>query len=169
MANITLGFLNLPYMRENIQSPITAARIERRRIREGGKRKYYSRTRTTEQVSGYLENKYHILDMFWKKHEDDIEQLVSDIYEERLQQVMEGKLRIPEDNFARLARPAVPKIERMFRSFLDNREMDGMVSGVPVKAAIKGKKSALIHRKPGRQSFINTGLYRAAFRATVES
>jgi hypothetical protein len=54
----------------------------------------------------------------------------------------------------------------MFRQFLDREEMNGLVAGVPTKAALGGARHGRgkITRRGQRPSFIDTGIFRASFR-----
>jgi hypothetical protein len=162
--NINFGFVNTPYFSDTVRRPMSAAREEERRNRKRGFRK----TKTAEKVSDYLENRYQITDVFWQLHEDDINLLIEEIVSERLQKVLDGELRISDTSFARMAKPAFPKIEKMFRNFLDMREMDGIVPGVPTRASVLGLSPWFLHKRPGRPSFVDTGIYRASFRCWAE-
>ena len=62
-------------------------------------------------------------------------------------------------------------IEERFRRFIDDRELDGRVSGVPTQAALKGVNHRLKHpyakSNPSRPSFLDTGLYQANARVWI--
>jgi hypothetical protein len=161
--DIYFGFVNTPYQWSTVTRPMTAAREEAKRPRRRGFRK----TKTADQISDYLEDKYNITDIFWQLHEDDILGLIESIAAERLQKVMDGTLKIKDTSMARMAKPAFPKIEQMFRQFIDMREMDGIIPGVPTQASIIGK-SRWFGKNPGRPSFKDTGIYRASFRCWAE-
>lgn len=64
------------------------------------------------------------------------------------------------------------EIEGAFRQFLEQQEMDGRVDGVPTKASLKGVNHRFAHPyakdNASRPSFIDTGLYSAAFKAWVD-
>jgi hypothetical protein len=62
---------------------------------------------------------------------------------------------------------ATSKIERRFKEFLTNKEMDGQ-PGVPTKAALAGRSKRFKRayaKRPSRPSFVDTGLYRGAFKS----
>ena len=64
------------------------------------------------------------------------------------------------------------KIEQKFRSNLMRQRYDGMISGVPTLASLKGVSHVRSHpyakANPQRPSFVDTGMYRDSFRAWVE-
>jgi hypothetical protein len=65
------------------------------------------------------------------------------------------------------AAKSIQRGEELFRKMLDNKELDGQVAGVPTMASQRGYRFGRSN-KPGRPSFVDTGLYRDSFRITVE-
>ena len=62
---------------------------------------------------------------------------------------------------------AESEIETAFKLFLGQQEMNGVVPGVPTKAALKGVNHRMLHpyaKRGPRSSFIDTGLYQANFK-----
>ena len=58
------------------------------------------------------------------------------------------------------------QIETLFRDFLDKKQMDNLVNGVPTEAAKAGVNHRFKsgHGPENRPSFIDTGLYQSAFK-----
>lgn len=165
---IYLGFEETPYTSVLERGHIVTLRKKRRELRESRKRGFKT-GKTAGTVADYLEKQYHIVDVFWAMHGDEVVDLINDIAAERLEKVLAGELNIKDTSLARMSKPAMPKIQAMFRNFLDKREMDGQ-EGVPTTAAINGI-SHWYRQERGRgqrPSFVDSGIYRAAFRAWIE-
>ncbi len=67
---------------------------------------------------------------------------------------------------------ATEELGDAFRIFIDQKELDGVIPGVPTQAALRGVNHRLMRpyakSNPVRPSFKDTGLYEASFRAWVE-
>jgi hypothetical protein len=163
--SLKMGFINTPYTAESIARPATAARAESRRQR----RRSFSKTITAEDVAAILEAKYQVLDEFTKLHVAEIQLAILSQFERVAGDVTSGARR--SSNLGNLLKPATKEIEAMFKKFLDTEEMNGRVPGVPTKAALTGVRhgrgSKTMQGTP-RPSFIDTGIYRASFRAWVD-
>jgi hypothetical protein len=63
------------------------------------------------------------------------------------------------------------RVIQRFQNFIREREMDGVIPGVPTMASWRGVNHNLSHpyarRNPIRPSFIDTGLYLGSFKAWV--
>ena len=70
--------------------------------------------------------------------------------------------RLTQDPFA----DAMSHGEALFRTFLEQKDMDGLVGGVPTAASLAGVSHRFKRRKgtPGRPSFVDTGQFSAAFK-----
>jgi hypothetical protein len=120
---------------------------------------------STGDVAEILEDKYHVMELF-------VEELGLDTILKALDHSMaEGMANIimgaPAD--LDITYEAMQELEAAFRIFIDQRELDGVVPGVPTLAALKGVNHRLKHPyakgNPERPSFKDTGLYQAAFKA----
>jgi hypothetical protein len=62
-------------------------------------------------------------------------------------------------------------IQNMFRQFLDREEMNGLVDGVPTKAALGGARHGRgeFTRRGQPPSFIDIGIYHASFRCWADT
>jgi hypothetical protein len=169
-TNISLhmGFINTPYTAETISRPITSAKAESKRKRRRG----FSKTMTAEDVAKILEGKYGIVETFQRIYEDDITRIIHEGFGEIVtNMISEGKASTTA-KLKNLMKPNTNQIERMFRSFLDAEEMNGMAAGVPTQAAMRGVRhgrgSKTLRGQP-RPSFIDTGIYRASFRCWTDT
>lgn len=128
---------------------------------------------TTGDVAEILEAKYHIMQLFFDRHEQEIANALAESMSGAIENLLLGA---PASNnpFG----SAENTIRSLFVTFLDNEELAG-IKGVPTKAALDGVNSRLKNPKGGhvkprkkigkrRPSFIDTGLYRTAFMAWME-
>ena len=136
----------------------------------------HTSSETTGDVATWLEDKYHVMEIFYDMHQGDIiEALESDICA-ALENTLAGH---PSKGDVFLG--AYGKIENEFHKYLDGEEMKGHVDGVPTQAALKGISSRFkkgknnIYRKGktiatgvARPSFIDSGLYRQMFKAWIK-
>ena len=140
MPEIHLGVLDLPYADSDSQGE------------------------TTGDVAGYIETKYHVMRIFVEENMDDIALEVEKRLDGEIESLLQGRpfLESPIVEF--------PKVEMMFRDFLDSNEIQTIFTH-RIAAADKGyssrKKKKGEVRKP-RQAFIDTGLYQSSFRAWMD-
>lgn len=121
---------------------------------------------STGDVAEILEARYGIMQFFWDRYGDEIREVIADALRGRMENQLMGAPTTDE----LLPVGSLSKVEEMFRSFLDNREMDGRVAGVPTGAARMGVSHRMLHpyaRRAERPSFIDTGQYSTHFRAFV--
>lgn len=136
----------------------TGKRTRATKAKKGG-----GRTVTTGDVAGWLEDRYHPMEVFFNVDGGCIsalEESVQDAIEDVLMGAPGG------DPFG----AATTGIEARFKAFLSNRVMETLgIPGVPTLAALEGRSSRFKRlRGPRRPSFIDTGLYQASFKAWVE-
>lgn len=119
-----------------------------------------SGAQTTGDVAGWLENKYHVMEIFYELHEEEIVEIIGRWYLTQHEAAMMGG----SPNMQGF----IDEIAVLFHQFIDTKEMDGTATpGVPTKASLKG----IDHRRknnrgvPGRPSFRDTGNYEDSFRA----
>ena len=130
-----------------------------------GKGKVASGTQTTGDVAGWLEDRYHVMEIFGELHIGDIAKSLESSVAGALESLMAGG-----PSTLNAFGSATSEIEDQFKQFLSNKEMDALgYPGVPTQAALEGINPRLKRgRGPPRPSFIATGLYQANFRAWVD-
>ena len=123
---------------------------------------------TTGDVAGFLENRYHIMELFWETHHQEITDLLTESVAGHLENLLAGAPMLVENPFM----GGSEGIENLFRKFLSDREVENLgIPGVPTKAALEGVSARFksgYNPKGRRPSFIDTGLYEAAFRAWAD-
>lgn len=122
---------------------------------------------TTGDVAGWLETRYHVMEIFYEVHKDDVfAKALEDSVEGALQSLLMGAPATID-----IYGSATSAIEIAFKKFIDTKEMDSIgVAGVPTHASIIGIRSRFKNRRdPGRPSFQDTGLYETSFKAWVDS
>lgn len=124
---------------------------------------YTNGSESTGDVAQYLEDKYHVMDVFAGSHIDEIADDMADSVAGVLESIMAGAP-LTLDPFA----DAMGKTKDRFHQFLTTEEMAGW-PGVPTQAALDGRTSRRKNKiGPRRPSFIDTGLYFSSFKAWVE-
>ena len=128
---------------------------------------------TTGEVAEILEDKYHVMRIFFEEHEKKIGEALAKAMSDQLAQRMAGidqPLNLGDATF---------RIESMFRDFLDSNEIQNILPK-RIQAADEGRTSRkklgkeakkMVGKRPKRkegtprQAFIDSGLYQAAFRS----
>lgn len=127
-------------------------------------RAYDYEARSATQVAEYLEARYGIVETFWEMKQDRIYDILADVQEKAIEDIAAGKKRKVV-----LRRPDALKIERIFKSAINNREFDGVVPGAPTAVALSGRSRYRGQRRgSSRASFVDSGTYRDSFRVWVE-
>jgi hypothetical protein len=119
--------------------------------------------KTTGKVAGYLEDRYHVMEVFYETHVEKIGEWLTEAISDEVEAIMNGVAPKPDPFY-----DANKKIESRFKEFLYLREMDGLgVPGVPTRAAKMGVDHRLAKpyakKNPERPSFIDTGTYESHF------
>ena len=154
---LNLGFEKYPYTMKSSRT---------RKILGKGAKIYpsYGAGKDTAEVAQELEEEYKVVEIFWDIYGDTISENLTDAYGDAIQAVVdlsEFPKKVVSDEFTQ-------SIQEDFRGYLDHEE-----HGIKTMAAARGVSHLLPHPysknnpKP-RPSFIDTGLYRSAFRAWVE-
>lgn len=117
---------------------------------------------TTLEVAKILEAKYHVMEVFYELHVGDIAAVIIQSLQSQIRSITVG-LPVGPDPWGN----ATGKMDAMFKTFLSQREMDGLgIPGVPTMAAQMGVNHRLKAKKGlPRPSFIDTGTYESNFRA----
>jgi len=122
------------------------------------------KTTTTGDVAEILEANYGVMRTFVELHEKDIANELSSQLMGMLESAKQGAP-LP------LGSIQFPKIDAMFRDYLDHGEWE-KTSGQPTQAAQNGvrtgKKRPYKKSNSPRPSFIDTGLYRGSFKTRVD-
>ena len=123
-----------------------------------------SQGETTGDVAGYIENKFHVMRIFVEENMDDIALEVGKRLAGEIESLVQGRPPIES--------PVVefPKVEMMFRDFLDSNEIQTIFTH-RIVAADKGystRKKKKGEARPPRPAFIDTGLYQTSFRSWMD-
>lgn len=131
---------------------------------------------TTGDVAGWLEDRYHIMRTFLELNEGFIEKCLVDAAAGAIESIAQGRpvsglnadLSTRLDARQLFGSSVNERIEERFRDFLDAGEMNRYL---PPDQQSQAAAQGINHRKKnpntgqGRQAFVDTGLYQAAFRA----
>jgi len=121
---------------------------------------------TTGDVAEILEAKYHIFEIFYREHEQDVANDVTDSMRGAVESYLMGAP-LNLNPFG----SATSSIENRMKQFLANSEMEKIgFPGVPTQAAIEGISHRFKNPRTGvrRPSFVDTGLYLASMTAWVD-
>ena len=155
MTTLHLGVVEFPYAHEPPEAKAKAKPSDTPNV-------------TTGDVAEILEEKYHVMRIFFELHAKEITKTLESGLSASLEALLSGAPP-PKNAF----QGAEEKIGEQFRQFLSSKEMEKIgYPGVPTKAALAGVNHRLKHpyaktNKP-RPSFIDTGLYQKSFRAWVD-
>jgi hypothetical protein len=127
----------------------------------------------TGDLAEMLEEKYHVMETFYNMNESTINGYLTDAFESAFEAAAMGAP--AGDPF----HAAAAKIETRFKEALSAKEFDRKIPGVPTQASLegtsqrfkkakerKGKKRR--SKRPGRPSFIDTGIYQSSFKSWVD-
>ncbi|HEX8711542.1 MAG TPA: hypothetical protein VF730_06690 [Terracidiphilus sp.] len=131
---------------------------------------------TTGDVASWLEERYHIMRTFVELNEGFIEKCLVDAASGAIESIAQGRpisglnagLGTRLDARQLFGSSVNERIEERFRDFLDSGEMNRYL---PPSQQSQAAAQGINHRKKnpntgqGRQAFVDTGLYQAAFRA----
>jgi len=162
---IQFGFDNVPYAaRYSQQSPISATLKRRRPKTLSAHQHSYGAGKTVGQVAEELEKKYSLLETFYGMEEDFIvDNVEGSIANGMVQGIIGGSWDYDWD--------ATP-LEGKFRRSLTGRKYDGVIRGVPTRAAQRGishlRADAFKKGAAPRPSFVDTTLYMRSFKAWTE-
>ena len=153
MPVLYLGVADVPY--NEPPSPV-------KRVR---KPKVTAATETTGDVAERLEDKYHIMRVFYEQHKIDVALAL----ESSLAGALENLLMGAPSTVSPLGDGA-SKIQTAFKKFLSEKEMDRLgYPGIPTKASLMGTSHRFKGKHgPPRPSFIDTSLYQSSFKAWID-
>lgn len=127
---------------------------------------------TTGDVAGWLEDKYHILEIFSQEHMQEIADSLEDGLSGALESLLMGAPAAEGDPFA----GGAAKIEEKMKDFISNNEMALLgYPGVPTQAALDRASGQKTNARKARKrssnavavSFYDSGLYQSSMKAWV--
>jgi len=165
MLTLHLGVFEFPY---STHVPESGRRVVHR-LRAGGSIETHTAApagaETTADIASILEEKYHVIEIFYQQNAQAIADMVAESMAGSLETLMMGQ--VPRDPML----GAMSAIEKLFKNFILSGEMEKLgYLGVPTQAALDGVNHALKLKKgPRRPSFKDTGLYMSAFHAWMSN
>jgi hypothetical protein len=166
---LNLGFESFPYPeRYGAASPLSPSVKGKAAKNLSRAQRSYGQGKTTRDVAGDLEAKYKIVEAFYEMEEDFITELI----EEKAAMDLDDILTMGTPSMEGMSFKETDKIEERFRRNLSYRRYDGIISGVPTLASLKGVSH--LRQRPyakgsgTRPSFVDTGLYSKSFRVWME-
>lgn len=117
---------------------------------------------TTTQVAKILEAKYHIIRIFAEQNNRKISRVVEETASRELSKIVINGKPVAKNIKSIATSEISPILSEGFKRFLDSNG-----TGILTKAAVRRAHGQGKKRNQGI-SFIDTGLYRSAFRAWVE-
>lgn len=122
---------------------------------------------TTGEVATILEDRYHVMETFFELKKDQIAEILAEGMADSINSLINGR---PPD--ASPTYDPEQQIELLFRTFLDANEMQTLAAKFGMNLTAAAARGDNARKKSGksnaRPTFIDTGTYRAAFRAWVE-
>lgn len=164
MPTLHLGVVDFPYVK-HVAPPQRRVAVK---TRKGGKPTAFtappSGGETTGDVATWLEDKYHVMEVFFEEAGvDSIRKAIEHSAEMAVEALILGN----QAPGLTLTSQAETEIKQAFDVFITLQLADGIIPGVPTQAALKGVNHSLLHpyakSNPERPSFRDTGTYRGAF------
>ena len=167
MPTLHLGVIDLPYIEDPAGAPKKIAKAGRKRPKPHKSHAGKYGNVTTGDVATFLENRYHLMEIFWELHKDEI----ADDFANSVAGSIETLLMGGPANLDVMG-TATSKLEDRFKQMLSQRELDTIgIPGIPTAAAEAGvshrHKSGFTKNRTPRPSFIDTGLFQASFKSWV--
>lgn len=124
--------------------------------------------KTTGDVAEILEDKYHIMRIFYEENEQFVADKLANAFAGALESLAQGAPYSPK-----MMKPVLPAVDERFRDFLSSDEMSRILPATQqIQAAQKGvshrKKKPYAKKNKARPAFIDTGLYQRSFRSWVD-
>lgn len=125
----------------------------------------YDDGKTTGDVAGYLENRYHPYEHFWQLHGQEVADDMADGLAGSLESILMGAPST-HDPFA----TAMSKTEKRFKDMISTGELERLgYPGLPTEAAKKGRSLRKKSKRGERRvSLRDTGLYMASFKSWID-
>ena len=164
---IILGVVDLPYVasvHEKVRLASAKARRQGKRVSAELEKLSSNPTgaQTTGDVARILEDKYHVMELFFEEHRQFIADHLAESVSDKMQDIISGA---PVGAGSPIDAGA-SEIEDRFKQFLSLQEVERLgIPGVPTQAALDGVNHRLKKKRGARRpSFIDTGLYEASFK-----
>lgn len=162
MPILHLGVIDIPYAYEK--------EVVGKKGKVLKKKKKVVHSQTTGDVAEILEDKYHIMELFFEEHE--AHNLITGAIEEALKGSLESMaMGAPptENPFA----AATQAIDEAFKRFITEGAVERLgIPGTPTEAALKGVSHRKAHpyakANARRPSFVDTGLYVDSFISWID-
>jgi hypothetical protein len=155
-----LGVYDIPYTQ--YETPEAKPRKVKpgklRQARKKRKRKV-GRSVSTGDVAVWLENKYHIMEIYYELHEKQLAASFAEGFAQAFEtHAMGGPLVDPLAG-------SLSTLQASFKQFLSMRGMDALgYPGIPTRASLLGVNHRMKQKRGApRPSFIDTGLYQSSF------
>jgi hypothetical protein len=160
---LSLGVVDIPYTHD--PSPAKTFSQKRRQKRNDIRAAFGEAEQhgTTYEVAQILEARYHIIEIFWELHGQEIADTITEDMRDFLDDRMSGSGRNKPTFIA-----AESEAKTLFNTFINSKEMDSLgYPGVPTRASLRGVNHSFLHpyskNNPPRPSFRDTGLFRDSF------
>ena len=177
MITLNLGVIDVPYANKPHETNAPRAKAPVRIRKDGMPYKQRARLHgpwqpgkhtesgeeTTGEVAQFLENKYHVEEIFFEENQDKIAEWLAEHMADAIDTLV-ATGNPPEHLFPV---EGIPEIQKAFNDFIDTKQMDGIQPGVPTAASLKGVNSRGKTLNPGRPSFRDTGNFEQSFRAWI--
>jgi hypothetical protein len=166
--SVHIGVLDIPYSARMSSREVRTYRwLKQKKPWEG-----ISGQQTTGDVAQILENKYGIFRTYFEEmHPDLVPEVLTQAMQNKLEALMSGAP-AAADSRSIFADLDLSPIEEAFKRAIERQEFDGIVSGVPTKASLKGINHRLKHPyakdNPQRPSFMDTNLFHGSIKAWMD-
>lgn len=160
-----LGVNDVPYVEPKSTTPRKVAKGKRQTRRARGTAR--GSETTTGEVAEYLEGHYHLMEIFYETHEEQINELLLQGLVDTFEAQLQGHAPPTIDPFF----GALSKIEDIFKQWIATGEAERSgVPGTPTKAARKRRSLRFKSKTSGgpRPSFYDTGQFQEHFRSWME-
>lgn len=160
MPTLHLGVIDIPYAYER-EKTSKRGKLLKKKLK-------VSSSITTGEVADILEEKYHLMELFFEAHREQIEERLHESLAGALESVAMGA---PPDMNAFAA--GEQGVAELFKQFITSGEAERMgIPGTPTEAALKGVSHRKAHpyakANARRPSFYDTGMYADHFTAWVD-
>jgi hypothetical protein len=163
MTIINLGVYDMPYAAQIARRPKVAKPSGRRPRTRAAAMAGYGTGKTTGDIAEIIESKYGLMQTFFNLERQMFVTSLEKAVKGAIHNIMLGQP-TPID----LGAEAMEKIKARFKSNLSQRRYDGVISGVPTKAALAGVSHRFMKpygKRGERPSFIDTGTLQSSFTA----
>lgn len=162
MTTLHLGVTDIPYAYDQ-QTQVRDAKGKLRR----GKSREVVKSITTGEVAEILEDKYHLMELFFEENADAIVANIEDSLKGAIENLALGG--VAQDPYG----DGTQKIDEAFKKFITEGAVERLgIPGTPTQAALDGVSHRKAHpyakKNKRRQSFVDTGLYVANFISWID-